>query len=414
MLGPLPHSSTKFELRDVETGIPGSNNINGGVLLALNRLRHLKVVGNGELIEAGPGNRWIDIYNALDPYGRYAIGGRGKSIGISGLSLIGGFHYFNNKYGFAMDNVVSYDVVLGNGTQVVANATTHSDLFWALKGGVNNFGVVTRFIYKTFEARQISTTIQEFDEGAIPAFIKAVCDFVEADDPSIAAGGVVTIQKNATTKLISARIMGVQEGANSPPHRFSNFSTISATSRVDNVTTPKIWHSMLESPYQMFRNTYGQHAIKPNSDAIYGMYKQWRDAVDDISDVQGLYPTFILNMSPKSSARVAKTNGIGNTWGLDDNIDEIWWQFSTGWDREEDDLRITSWTRSLLARLHSENRLNDLASSEFVYMGDASETQNVFAGFPVENIERMREIRGRYDELGVFTTLNWGGFKLGY
>lgn len=47
-------------------------------------------------------------------------------------------------------------------------------------------------------------------------------------------------------------------------------------------------------------------------------------------------------------------------------------------------------------------------------MGDAAETQNVFAGFPAENIERMREIRGRYDELGVFTKLNWGGFKLGY
>lgn len=49
------------------------------------------------------------------------------------------------------------------------------------------------------------------------------------------------------------------------------------------------------------------------------MYTQWKAAVDDISDVEGLYPTFALNMAPKSAASVAKTNGIGNTWGLDDD-----------------------------------------------------------------------------------------------
>ncbi|KAJ4301566.1 hypothetical protein N0V90_003659 [Kalmusia sp. IMI 367209] len=63
----------------------------------------------------------VHIYGALEPYGRYAIGGRLKSIGISGLSLIGSFHYFSNKYGFAMDNLVNYNVVLGNGSQVIAN-----------------------------------------------------------------------------------------------------------------------------------------------------------------------------------------------------------------------------------------------------------------------------------------------------
>lgn len=68
-----------------------------------------------------------------------------KIIGVSGLSLIGGFHYLTNKYGFAMDNIMSYEVVLGNGTQVVANTTSYIDLFWVLKGGANNFGVVTKF-----------------------------------------------------------------------------------------------------------------------------------------------------------------------------------------------------------------------------------------------------------------------------
>lgn len=65
--------------------------------------------------------------------------------------------------------------------------------------------------------------------------------------------------------------------------------------------------------------SFGHHAIKPDFDAVWDMYTQWKAAVDDISDVEGLYPTFVLNMAPKSAATVGKTNGIGNTWGLDDS-----------------------------------------------------------------------------------------------
>lgn len=65
----------------------------------------------------------------------------------------------NNKYGMAMDNVVSYDVVLGNGTQVVANSASNRDLFWALKGGFSYFDIVTKFTIKTLKIPYISTTV---------------------------------------------------------------------------------------------------------------------------------------------------------------------------------------------------------------------------------------------------------------
>lgn len=121
----------------------------------------------------GPGLRWIDVYEFLEPYGRVAIGGRLKTIGVPGLTLIGGVHYFINKYSYAMDNVVSYDVVLGNGTQVTATSALNSDLFWALKGGANNFGVVTSFTLKTYAIPQVSAPYQEFNESTVAAFLKA-------------------------------------------------------------------------------------------------------------------------------------------------------------------------------------------------------------------------------------------------
>lgn len=221
--------------------------------MTLNALNNTKISADNSSIEVGPGNRWVDVYTALEPYGLYAIGGRLKTIGVPGLTLIGGFHYWNNKYGFAMDNVLSYDVVLGDGSQVVANTTSNPQLFWALKGGANNFGIVTNFVLKTISAPLISTTIQQYNESQLAPFVNAVCDLAIAEDASVGAGGVFTIQYNATTKVLDSSILGVQEGTESPPSRFANFSAIPSTAVINNVTTPAQWASALDSPNQMFR-----------------------------------------------------------------------------------------------------------------------------------------------------------------
>ncbi|KAH8805327.1 putative FAD-binding oxidoreductase [Xylogone sp. PMI_703] len=392
--------------------VPGSNNIDGGVLLALNNLTDITLASNKETVDVGPGARWIDVYSALASEGLYCIGGRLKTIGVSGLTLIGGFHYLINKYGFAMDNACSYDVVLGNGTQVAVNSKSNPDLFWALKGGANNFGIVTKFTIKTLPIPYISTTIQEFDESAIPAFIAATVDMANNNGPDVAAGSVVTISYNVTSKQISASLLGVQEGTESPPSRFANYSAIPSVLTVNNVTTPLQWHSTLDSPFQMFRVQFAHKTIKSDTDQLYRIYQAWKIAVEEVSDVEGLYPTFVMNIMPKSALSVAKDNGIGNTWGLDDDQSYIIWQFSTSWSNAADDLRMSRWAQSLLDYWHLQSQEKGLAS-EFIYMGDAGDFQDPFVGFPLANVQRMRAIRDAYDPLGVFSRLNWGGFKLG-
>lgn len=59
--------------------------------------------------------------------------------------------------------------------------------------------------------------------------------------------------------------------------------------------------------------------MRPDADQLFLIYQLWKDAVDQIADVDGLYPTFVANIAPASAATVAKTNGVGDTWGLDDS-----------------------------------------------------------------------------------------------
>ncbi|KAF9872084.1 FAD binding domain-containing protein [Colletotrichum karsti] len=393
---------------------PGSNTIDDGILLALNGVNAIKVNADDNNIEVGPGNKWVDVYQALAPHKQYAIGGRLKTIGVPGLTLIGGVSYFLNKYGFSMDNILSYDVVLGNGTQVVASNTSNPDLFWALKGGGSNFGIVTKFVMKTYNIPLVSSTMQVFPEEAIPEFIKAACNMALFEDSSQGAGAVINMNYNTTTKETIPQVFGLQETTDSPPSHFANFTAIpNATLRLHNVTAPIDWHSKFDSPNQMFRVQFGHHTIKPDADRLYEIYESWVEAIQDVLDVEGLRPTYILNLVPKSALTVAKTNGVGNTFGLDDTESYIWWQFTTSWARAEDDLRMTAWHESLLSRHHEINKAKGLAT-EFIYMGDAGEYQKPFPQYGAENVEKMRQIRGQYDSDLTFTKLNWGGFKLGY
>ncbi|THV48661.1 hypothetical protein BGAL_0234g00010 [Botrytis galanthina] len=393
---------------------PGANNINAGVMVALAGLNDLQISADNTTVDVGPGNRWYDVYSYLEPYGRIVIGGRLKTIGVPGLTLIGGVHYFNNKYGYAMDNVVNYDVVLGNGTQVKASADCNPDLFWALKGGANNFGIVTKFTLNTFDIPLVSTTIQVFDESGIEAFLHATCDLAANNYPSIAAGAVVTTTYNATTGAMSASLIGVQAGTESPPSRFKNFTAITALQSINNVSSMASFAKQLDSPLQMFRVEFAVHFMKPNGTVLYQMWQMWKAAVEDVKDVVGFYPTFVTNLDPKSANTIAKTNGIGNVWGRDDTESGIWWQMSTGWDLAQDDLHMTTWIQKVIGEIHNFAIANNVSSDEtdFIYMGDGGGWQNPFSTMPAENVEKMITIREKYDPLGAFSRLNWGGFKL--
>lgn len=101
---------------------------------------------NKSLAYVGPGNTWYDVYTQLQPEGVQVIGGRVAAIGVGGLTLGGGVSFFSGEYGWACDNVYNYQVVTANGEIIDVNYDSeYSDLYWALRGGGNNFGLVTRF-----------------------------------------------------------------------------------------------------------------------------------------------------------------------------------------------------------------------------------------------------------------------------
>jgi FAD/FMN-containing dehydrogenase len=123
----------------------------GGIVIDLSRMRGVRVEARQRRAHAQGGLLWADFDRETQVLGLATTGGTVSNTGIGGLTLGGGLGWLMGKYGFACDNLLSADVVTADGTVVTAGVDEHPDLFWALKGGGGNFGVVTALEYQLHE-----------------------------------------------------------------------------------------------------------------------------------------------------------------------------------------------------------------------------------------------------------------------
>jgi len=128
--------------------IPGLGLCDGGLTIDLGTLKGVRVDPAERTARAGTGVTWGEFDHETQLHGLATTGGEISTTGISGLTLGGGVGWLNAMYGTSCDNLVSADVVIADGTLLTADADHNSDLFWGLRGGGGNFGVVTSLKYK--------------------------------------------------------------------------------------------------------------------------------------------------------------------------------------------------------------------------------------------------------------------------
>ncbi|BCJ31319.1 FAD-binding oxidoreductase [Actinocatenispora sera] len=139
--------------------VPGFGTNDGGVVCDLSAMTGVWVDPAGQTAWAQGGNTWGSFNHATYGYGLATTGGIIGSTGIGGLTLGGGIGYLTRRYGLTIDNLLAARVVLADGRAVTASADSEPDLFWALRGGGGNFGVVTGFRYRMHPVRDIMAGI---------------------------------------------------------------------------------------------------------------------------------------------------------------------------------------------------------------------------------------------------------------
>lgn len=127
---------------------PGLGSCNDGLVIDLSLMKGIRVDPTARTVRVEAGCRQKEVDHATHPFGLAVPCGIVSNTGIAGLTLGGGHGYLTRQHGLTIDNLIEADIVLANGAFVTANAHQNEDLFWAIRGGGGNFGVITSFLFQ--------------------------------------------------------------------------------------------------------------------------------------------------------------------------------------------------------------------------------------------------------------------------
>ncbi len=146
----------------------GLGTVEAGVVIDLSPMKDIEVDPEARTVRVGGGCTWGEVDAATGEHGLATPSGIISTTGVGGLTLGGGLGHLTRKFGLAIDNLLEAEMVLASGEQVTANADENPDLYWAIRGGGGNFGVVTSFLFRLHEVGTIigGPTFWPVEQGA--------------------------------------------------------------------------------------------------------------------------------------------------------------------------------------------------------------------------------------------------------
>ncbi|KAI1338413.1 FAD-binding domain-containing protein [Xylariaceae sp. FL0016] len=396
----------------------GASNSDGGITIDFIHMTHVIPSSDRKSVAFGPGNNWHHVYATLEKENLTMVGGRVASVGVGGLLLGGGISFFSGQYGWACDNIIDYEVVLASGEIVNVNAVTNPDLFWALRGGGGNFGIVTQFIANTFEQGQMWGGDMGWElQSSKDAAIDALVEFAETGalrDPK-AALILSFAYAQVYNMWVAVAMMEHSEphDVGKHPETFDKFVNIENhfqnTLRTSSQSDLTAQIDKL-SPFGM-RNSYWAMTTFIDRQLLSDMLDIYQEETKKVSNLTGIVPSLVYQVVSVSTLKGMLRNG-GNALGIGGGDRPLLIiNIAVTWALESEDEAILAAIHRMLTRMKSLAQQRNLYHP-FLYMNYASAWQDPVAGYGSENKARLLEISKKYDPEWISQKLHPGYFKL--
>ncbi|KAK7983495.1 hypothetical protein PG989_010897 [Apiospora arundinis] len=386
----------------------GASSIEGGITISFANLNGITLNEDKSVASVGPGNIWGHVYESLTTSDRTVIGGRLFNIGVGGLTTGGGISYFSPRYGWAGDNVESFDVVTASGIMVRASAHEYPDLYWALRGGGNNFGLVVNFNLKTIPLPQgqiwggRKTYMESEFRGLDEAFAYVATNAAQDVDAGLYVVYVYTGGRKLGLPVFYHA--DVLEGSKSPVWAgFNNITAVGDTTKT-RVLTEWATETMHDSPIGKRQLFYTLSTKADVEMATFARQRFFDTVALAVGDVPGIGPNIVFQAIGTPQLEQMQKNG-GNPLGLRPQ------RWPPSWTSKEDDARVTAYLSGLLKEIKAEAVARG-SFVKYVYMNYASEYQDAISSYGAANKAKLQGVAQKYDPAQVFQKLQPGYFKL--
>ncbi|KAG9188953.1 hypothetical protein G6011_05821 [Alternaria panax] len=391
----------------------GASSIEDGITISLENFKQTVVASDKQTVDIGPGLRWIDVYKAIEKDGLSVAGGRMAPVGVPGLILGGGISHFASKRGWACDNVASFELVTASGSAINVSATSYPDLYWALRGGGNNFGIVTNFKLDAFPQGQMWGGQRVYLEDATPAVLGALHEFtVSGSIKDEDAAQIVTFASAPGIGKVSfANLHYAKPIANAPV--FSRWSNITP---IEDTTGLRPMSGMADllnqgAPTPGAYQTWWGISLKMDRQLLQFVVDTFYEQEATVADVEKILLIMAVQPITESATKAMQKNG-GNSLGIDPgNGPYFVLNFNAAWNNKEDEPKFHSVIANIIKLVKAEAKRRNL-DNDFVYLNYASEYQNPLGSYGTKNKDRLVKISKNYDPKQVFQYLQPGGFKL--
>ncbi|OJD36447.1 fad linked oxidase-like protein [Diplodia corticola] len=410
----LSRTHTPFALRSGgHNPNPGFASIAApGILISTARLTSISLSPDSSTATVGPGNRWLDVYAALEGTGRTVLGGRTPDVGVGGLLVGCGIPNFAGSWGLACGRVRGAEVVLGDGRVVWAGGEEEGGereggLLWGLRGGGANFGIVTAYELETLPMEHIWYESRIYGPEQSRRLLKAVRQYQEAAEEDPRSSFAFSLSNNHTI------VAWIYSEPVERPDVFSMFYDIPferhfiEPSLGTPYTLAKAFETVL-GDRPAFKRDIIAVSTKPDLSLYEEAYEAWLDISQEMMSKFDCMMTF--GIQPVTSSTVKITNRKSNPLNLSPESQQ-WFTSVIQWqDDSADALAHEAVHRSGGAMRDIARRKGLLL--DFVFLNDATWDQSPLASYGSANLEKLRELSQRYDPLRVFQKLQGNGFLL--
>ena len=358
------------------------------------------------------------MYCHLEHRNLTVVGGRIGDVGVGGLTLGGGISFFSNMHGWTCDNVASYEVVTASGEIVTASSQSNADLYWALRGGGNNFGVVTKFEMLSYPQEQGLMWVGKVRHpGARNAsLIQALFEFgAKGTDPKATLlFSILYLQKQDQFLCVSELDYAEPVSNETHPSVFDPFFNIADSLQVfkQTKTIVQVIEEHSASNPSGLRQSYWTATFQLDRALAQDISNIWTQEINPIkTSVAGIVPVLTFQIITLAMIEHMSDKG-GNALGLDDADAPLMLVIpSAMWTNAADDEIVYTAYSNWLAR--STLRAKELGLyHRYIYMNYASQFQDPIWGYGDKNAARLKEVAKKYDPDGVFQRLQPGYFKL--